>query len=53
MSSSTRAPAVDGTSTILDDEPRRRLSTETKASFKTTELFAYLARSSVCCWRRS
>jgi hypothetical protein len=26
----------------LDDAPRRRLSTETKASFKTTEFFAYL-----------
>ena len=42
MSLSTHAPAVDDTSTQLDGAPRRRLSTETKASFKTTELFAYL-----------
>ena len=42
MSLSTQAPAVDDTSTVLDDAPRRRLSTETKASFKTTEFFAYL-----------
>jgi hypothetical protein len=42
MSLSTQAPAVDDTSAVLDDAPRRRLSTETKASFKTTELFAYL-----------
>jgi hypothetical protein len=42
MSLSTQSPAVDDTSTVLDDAPRRRLSTETKASFKTTELFAYL-----------
>ena len=41
MSLSTQASA-DGTSTVLDDAPGRRLSTETKASFKTTELFAYL-----------
>jgi hypothetical protein len=35
-----------GAGTVLSgdvDRPRRRLSTETKASFKTTELFAYLA----------
>jgi hypothetical protein len=42
MSFSTPAPAGDDTSTVLDDAPRRRLSTETKASVKTTELFAYL-----------
>ena len=42
MAFSTQSPAVDDTSTVLDDAPRRRLSTETKASFKTTELFAYL-----------
>jgi hypothetical protein len=42
MSFSTQASAVDDTSTVLDDAPRRRLSTETKASVKTTELFAYL-----------
>ena len=42
MAFSTQSPAVDDTSTVLDEAPRRRLSTETKASFKTTELFAYL-----------
>ena len=42
MSLSTQSPAVDDTSTVLNDAPRRRLSTETKTSFKTTELFAYL-----------
>ena len=42
MSLSTQASTVDDTSTVLDDAPRRRLSTETKASVKTTELFAYL-----------
>ena len=42
MSFSTQSPAVDDRSTVLDDAPRPRLSTETKASFKTTELFAYL-----------
>ena len=42
MSLSTQAPRIDDTSTALDDAPRRRLSTETKASFKTSELFAYL-----------
>jgi hypothetical protein len=40
MSLSTQTLAVDDTSTVLDDA--RRLSTETKASFKTTELFVYL-----------
>lgn len=42
MSSTTRTSAVDGAPADLDDAPRRRLSTETKASFKTTEFFAYL-----------
>src|SRR4029450_3383820 len=42
MAISTQSPAVDDTSAVLDDAPQRRLSTETKASFKTTELFAYL-----------
>ena len=42
MSISTQSPAVDDTSTVLEDAPRRRLSTETKASFKTSELVAYL-----------
>jgi hypothetical protein len=42
MSFSTQASSADGTSTALDDAPRRRLSTETKASVKTTEFFAYL-----------
>jgi hypothetical protein len=42
MTLSTQSPAVDDTSTQLDDAPRRRLSTETKASFKTSELFVYL-----------
>ena len=42
MAFSTQSPAAEDTSTVLDDAPRRRLSTETKASVKTTELFAYL-----------
>lgn len=42
MSFSTQAPSVDGRVSDLDDTPRRRLSTETKASFKTTEFFAYI-----------
>jgi hypothetical protein len=47
VSISTQTPAadnavVDGAVVDLDDAPRRRLSTETKASFKTTEFFAYL-----------
>ena len=42
MSLSTQVPAVDDSSSVVDDAPRRRLSTETKASFKTTEFFAYL-----------
>jgi hypothetical protein len=43
MSFSTPARDVGDTATGIDDAPRRRLSTETKASFKTTELFAYIA----------
>ena len=42
MSFSTQSPAADNAVADLDDAPRRRLSTETKASFKTTEFFAYL-----------
>jgi hypothetical protein len=38
----TQSPAADNAVVDLDDAPRRRLSTETKASFKTTEFFAYL-----------
>ena len=39
--STTHTSGIDGTAD-LDATPRRRLSTETKASFKTTEFFAYL-----------
>lgn len=42
MSFSTQSPAADNAVVGLDDAPRHRLSTETKASFKTTEFFAYL-----------
>lgn len=42
MSFSTQSPAADSAVVDLDDAPGRRLSTETKASFKTTEFFAYL-----------
>ena len=42
MSISTQSPAADNAVVDLDDAPRRRLSTETKASFNTTEFFAYL-----------
>jgi hypothetical protein len=42
VSISTQSPAADSAVVDLDDAPRRRLSTETKASFKTTEFFAYL-----------
>ena len=42
MSFSTQSPAADSAVVDLDDAPQRRLSTETKASFKTTEFFAYL-----------
>lgn len=42
MSSSTEF-STDGRETaIVEDRPSRRLSTETKASFKTTEFFAYI-----------
>jgi hypothetical protein len=41
MSSSTQT-SPDGRAVDIDDRPRRRLSTETKASFKTTEFFAYI-----------
>ena len=41
MSVSTQSPAADNSVVDFDDAPRR-LSTETKASFKTTEFFAYL-----------
>ena len=40
MSATTISPRSAGDRT---NEPTRRVSTETKASFKTTELFAYLA----------
>jgi hypothetical protein len=40
----TPATATAGTAGVGDvHRPTRRLSTETKASYKTTELFAYLA----------
>jgi hypothetical protein len=42
VSLSTQSPAADSAVVELDGAPRRRLSTETKASFKTTEFFAYL-----------
>ncbi len=42
MSSTTQTSVADGTVDDYNDAPRRRLSTETKASFKTTEFFAYL-----------
>ena len=38
-----RTSMSDGDPTTRRSEPTRRLSTETKASFKTTEFFAYLA----------
>jgi hypothetical protein len=41
--SSPAHTAAAGSAADFDDAPRRRLSTETKASFKTTEFFAYLA----------
>ena len=46
MSATTTPPRTgmsDGDPTNRHREPARRLSTETKASFKTTEFFAYLA----------
>jgi hypothetical protein len=43
MSFSTHAPSVGDTAAAdLGDAPGRRLSTETKAWFKTTEFFAYI-----------
>ncbi len=42
MSLPTQTSSVDGAVAEFDDRPRRRLSTETKASFKTTEFFAYI-----------
>jgi hypothetical protein len=43
ISTSPRTSTSDGDRTNGRAEPARRLSTETKASFKTTEFFAYLA----------
>jgi len=43
ITSSPRTSTSDGDRTIHRTEPNRRVSTETKASFKTTEFFAYLA----------
>lgn len=42
-STTPRDGTSDGDLTTRRPEPARRLSTETKASFKTTEFFAYLA----------
>lgn len=42
-STSPRPGTSDVDRTNLRVDPTRRLSTETKASFKTTEFFAYLA----------
>src|SRR6187200_2470847 len=42
-STSPRAGTSDGDRSVRRAEPTRRRSTETKASFKTTEFFAYLA----------
>ena len=38
-----RSGVSDGDRSLRRAEPTRRLSTETKASFKTTEFIAYLA----------
>ena len=43
ITSSPHTSTSDGDRTTRRSEPTRRLSTETKASFKTTEFFAYLA----------
>ena len=43
ISTSPRTTTSDGDHTNGRTSPTRRLSTETKASFKTTEFFAYLA----------
>jgi hypothetical protein len=42
MSATTISPRTDGDRISGYAEPARRVSTETKASFKTTEFFAYL-----------
>ncbi len=42
MSFSAPASNVDAPAADVNDAPRRRLSTETKASFKTTEFLAYI-----------
>ena len=43
MSAITTSPRTDGDRTNGHAEPTRTAATETKASFKTTEFFAYLA----------
>ena len=43
ITSSPRTSTSDGDRTNRRTEANHRLSTETKASFKTTEFFAYLA----------
>lgn len=43
ISTAPRTSTSDGDRTNRSTEPARRLTTETKASFKTTEFFAYLA----------
>jgi hypothetical protein len=43
MSTSSRTNTPNGEHTKHQTAPTRRLSTETKASFKTTEFFTYLA----------
>jgi len=43
ISSSPHTSTSDGDRTNRHREPARRFSTETKASFKTSEFFAYLA----------
>jgi len=43
ITTSPRTTTSDGDRTNHSTEPTRRLTTETKASFKTTEFFAYLA----------
>ena len=46
--SAVRTPARDdvaGRNGHTDDRPARRLATETKASFKTTEFFVFIAMS--------
>jgi hypothetical protein len=43
MSATTFSPRTDGDRSIGHAAPIRRASTETKASFKTTEFFVYLA----------